>query len=63
MLARSGFNLCLQVAKNSFLSLRVAPSGLNMMKKTEDALLFSGVETLAPSYNLPGYLVGDVLGF
>ena len=33
------------------------------LSKTEDALLCSGVETLAPSYNLPGYLVGDVLGF
>ena len=32
MLAKRGFNLCLQVAKNSLLSFRVAPSGRNIMK-------------------------------
>ena len=32
MLANRGFNLCLQVEKNSLLSLRVAPSGLNIIK-------------------------------
>ena len=55
LLPSKGFNLCLQVAYNSLLLLREAPSGLNIMKyfsfKHKLQLLVEGLNAGALAIN------------